>query len=106
MLWGLSLASYVLVQTFGLIIAYCAAALLLYVILRKLHDRHIALLLATFFLGISVFVYAPIGLPHGLQYPFSLVTYGPAEGPAIPFKNVLQFFWNVNRFEKVADIRR
>src|SRR3989344_4205681 len=106
MLWPLSLLSYVLVQTFGLVIAYIAAAILIYLVLRKLHSRLMALLLVMIFLGISIFVYAPIGLPHGLQYPFSLKTYGPAEGPALPFKNVLDFFGNINRFEKAADIAR
>src|SRR3989344_8784080 len=106
MLWPLSLLSYVLVQTFGLIIAYSAAAVLIYLVLRKLHSRSMALLLAVIFLGISLFIYAPIGLPHGLQYPFSLKTYGPAEGPVLPFRNVLEFFGYINRFEKVADIAR
>lgn len=106
MLWPLSLLSYVLVQTFGLIIAYTAAAVLIYLILRKLHSRLMATLLAVVFLGISIFVYAPIGLPRSLQYPFSLTTYGPAEGPVLPFKNVLEFFTKINNFERVADIAR
>ncbi len=106
MLWPLSLLSYVLVQTFGLIIAYTAAGVLIYLILRRMHSRLIALLLATVFLGVSLFIYAPIGLPHGLQYPFSLTTYGPADGPVLPFKNVMDFFLNVNNFERVQDIAR
>jgi nitrite reductase (NO-forming) len=106
MLWPLSLVSYVLVQSFGLIIAYGAAAVFIYLVLRRMHSRLMALLLAAVFLGISLFIYAPIGLPHGLQYPFSLTTYGPADGPVLPFKNVIDFFWNINRFEKVSDIAR
>lgn len=106
MLWPLSLLSFVLVQTFGLIIAYSAAGVLIYLLLRRMHSRLIALLLATVFLGVSLFIYAPIGLPHGLQYPFSLTTYGPASGPVLPFKNVIDFFLNVNNFERVQDIAR
>ncbi len=104
MLWALSLASYVLVQTFGLVIAYTAAGILLYIILRGLHSRNVAILLALIFLGVSLFIYAPIGIPHGLQYPLSLNTYGPASGPVLPFKNVIDFFLNINNFERVADI--
>ena len=40
------------------------------------------------------------------EYPFSLKTYGPAEGPVIPFKNVWEFFKNFDRFERVKDIAR
>lgn len=106
MLWPLTLLSYVFVQTLGLVIAYAAAAVLIFIVLRRLHSRWVAAALAAVFLGISLFVYAPIGLPHGLQYPFSLTTYGPAEGPVLPFRNVLEFFTNINRFERVADIAR
>jgi nitrite reductase (NO-forming) len=106
MMWPLSLLSYVLVQSFGLVIAYTAAAVLIFLVLRKLHSKWVAASLAAVFVGISIFVYAPIGLPRGLQYPFSLVTFGPATGPVLPFANVLQFFSNINDFEKVADIAR
>lgn len=106
MLWPLTLLSYVFVQTLGLLIAYAAAAILIFMVLRRLHSKWVAAALAAVFLGVSLFIYAPIGLPHGLQYPFSLTTYGPAEGPVLPFKNVLQFFTSINRFERVGDIAR
>ncbi len=106
MSWLLALLSYVFVQTLGLAIAYAAAGVFIYLILRRMHSRMMTMVLVAFFLGISLFVYAPIGLPRGLQYPFSLTTYGPAEGPVLPFKNVLDFFTRISRFEKVADIAR
>lgn len=105
-MWVSTLLSYVFVQTFGLIIAYVAAGVLIYLILSKLHSRAVALSLAAVFLGISLFIYAPIGLPRGLQYPFSLMTYGPAQGPVLPLANVLSFFQNLNSFERVEDIAR
>lgn len=104
--WILSLFSYVFVQTLGLIIAYAAAALFIYLVLSKFHSRAIALVLVAFFLGVSIFIYAPRGLPHGLSYPFSLTTFGPAIGPTLPFSSVLAFFKNINRFERVDDIAR
>lgn len=106
MLWIFPLMSYIFVQTLGLIIAYVAAAILIYLLLRRLHSRWMAISLASVFLGISIFIYAPIGLPHSLQYPFSLKTFGPAEGPVLPFKNVVSFFLNIHQFERVADIAR
>ncbi|MBI4094076.1 nitrite reductase, copper-containing [Candidatus Kaiserbacteria bacterium] len=104
--WITTLLSYIFVQTFGLVIAYVAAGVLIYLILSKLHSRGVALALAGIFLGISLFIFAPVGLPHGLQYPLSLTTYGPSIGPVLPLSNVLSFFRNVGNFERVEDIAR
>lgn len=104
MFWFLSLVSYVLVQTFGLLIAYVFAAIFIYLILRKLHSRWVTFSLLVVFLGASIFFYAPQGLPGGFQYPFFLKTFGPSDGPVLSFSNVLSFFTNINDFERVSDI--
>ncbi len=104
--WITTLLSYVFVQTFGLLIAYIAAGVFIYLILSKLHSKWMAILLLVVFLGVSIFFYVPQGLPHGFEYPFFLKTFGPAEGPVLPFKNVLQFFRNVGSFERPSDIAR
>lgn len=105
-MWLSTLLSYIFVQTFGLVIAYVAAGVLIYIVLSKLHSRVVALSLVVIFLGISLFVFAPVGLPRGLQYPFSLTTFGPAEGPVLPLGNVLNFFQNIGGFERVENIAR
>jgi hypothetical protein len=105
MLWLISLLSYVLVQTLGLVIAFIAAAVLLYIILRRFHSRPITLLLCTIFLGISIFFYVPNGLPNGFEYAAFLTSYGPAGSPALPFSNVINFFLHVSQFEKVLRVR-
>lgn len=105
----MELLSYLLqyiVQTFGLIIAYGAAATLLFLLLRRLHSWRITVALVAIFIGISIAFYLPNGLPNGLQYPFNLRTFGPSERPVLPFKNVLQFFSNFNSFERVANIAK
>ena len=94
------------VQAFGLFIAYAFAGVLFYLVLRRLHSRWITVALIVVFLGVSLAFYVPNGLPHAFEYPFSLKTYGPAEGPVIPFKNVWEFFKNFDRFERVRDITR
>ncbi|QQG38406.1 MAG: nitrite reductase, copper-containing [Candidatus Kaiserbacteria bacterium] len=53
-----------------------------------------------------LFFWFPVGVPQNLQYPFGLTTYGPAEGPALPLKNIFRFFANLGNFERVADISR
>ncbi|PIR83782.1 nitrite reductase, copper-containing [Candidatus Kaiserbacteria bacterium CG10_big_fil_rev_8_21_14_0_10_51_14] len=53
-----------------------------------------------------LFFWFPVGVPQNLQYPFGVVTYGPADGPALPLKNVLSFFTHIDKFERVSDIAR
>lgn len=106
MLQLLSFSWYFIVQAFGLVIAFVAAAIFIYLALRHPHSRWASLTLVAVFLGVSVFFYVPNGLPKGLQYPLSLTTYGPASGPGLPFSNVATFFANFNDFERVADIAK
>lgn len=102
----LSLLSYIFVQTLGLAIAFVAAAVLLYILLRRFNSRVVTVLLVIVFIGVSVFFYIPNGLPKGLEYPAFLTSYGPSASLGLPFKNVISFFLHFNQFEKVADIAR
>lgn len=97
---------YFIVQTFGIFIAFLAAAVLLYILLSRLHSRVVALLLVVVFVGISVFFYIPNGIPRGLGYSSFVTTYGPADGPGLPFANVAKFVSNFSKFEQVSDISR
>ena len=103
-LW--SLLNYLIVQGFGLVLAGLAALLFLYVVLRKHHSRRDTFLLGTFFAGVMLFFWFPVGVPRDLQYPFGIKTYGPADGPTLPLKNVLSFFTNIDKFERKGDIAR
>ncbi|MDQ1299549.1 MAG: hypothetical protein QG636_217 [Patescibacteria group bacterium] len=96
----------ILVEWFGLFIAFIFAGVFLYLVLRKLHSTWLTVTLVTVFLGVSIFFYAPHGLPRGLEYPFFLKTYGPVEGPVLSLGNVLKFFSNFNSFERVENIAR
>lgn len=95
-----------LVQTFGLLIAYFSAAVFIFLVLRKFHSRNITIALVAIFLGISIAFYAPNGLPKALEYPFNLKTFGPSDGPVLPFSNVASFFGQFSDFERVTDIKR
>ena len=97
---------YFIVQTFGIFIAFLAAAVLLYILLSRLHSRVVALLLVVVFVGISVFFYIPNGIPRGLGYSSFVTTYGPADGPGLPFANDAKFVSNFSKFEQVSDISR
>lgn len=94
------------VETFGLIIAYIAAAVFIFLVLRRFHSRKITIALVAIFIGISIAFYVPNGIPKAFEYPFNIKTYGPADGPALPLRNVLSFFGNLDKFERVKDIAR
>lgn len=101
-----SLLSYLIVQGFGLVLAGAAAALFLFVVLRKLHSTFTSLLLGAFFIGAMLLFWFPVGVPQNLAYPFGITTYGPGEGPTLPLSNVFSFFRQLDKFERVADISR
>ncbi|MEK9176786.1 MAG: copper-containing nitrite reductase [Patescibacteria group bacterium] len=94
-----------IVQSIGLAVAFIFAGIFVYLALRKSQSRAMTIALVAVFVGASVFFYVPNGLPN-FQYPFFLKTYGPAEGPVLPFNNVFGFFSNLNNFERVPDIAR
>lgn len=103
-LW--SLLHYLILQGFGLVLAALAAAVFLFVVLRKLHSTVTTLVLVAFFFGAMLFFWFPIGVPQNLAYPFGITTYGPGDGPTLPLNNVFAFFQKLDSFERVADIAR
>ena len=60
--------------------------------------------MVVFVSSLALFVLISLGTRHLLQYPQYGQTYGPAEGPALPLANVLEFFRRVGDFETVDDI--
>lgn len=101
-----SLAYYLIVQGFGLVLAGGAALVFLYVVLRRQHSLKTTVLLGAFFAGAMLFFWFPVGVPQNLEYPFGVKTYGPSEGPTLPLKNVFSFFSSLGSFERVEDIAR
>lgn len=101
-----SLVYYLIVQGFGLVLAGAAAVIFLYVTLRGHYSLKNTLVLGAFFVGAMLFFWFPIGVPKNLSYPFGLTTYGPADGPTLPLKNIFSFFAHLESYEKVSDIAR
>lgn len=95
-----------LVQVIGLFVAYAFAAVLIYLLLRRLHSRTITVALVAVFIGASLWFYVPHGMPNAFQYPFFLKSYGPGAGPVLPVQNVWQFITNFSDFERVGNIAR
>lgn len=100
----ISLAKYVIFQVFGLAIALIFGAVFVFLVLRKLHSLKIAILLFVLFFGVFLFFFAPRVIPNTVEYPFFLKTFGPADGPAIPLKNILTFFKKARQMERVSNI--
>lgn len=103
-LWSLSY--YLIVQGFGLVLAGIAAIVFLFIVLRKHYSLGTTTLLGLFFAGVMLFFWFPVGVPRNLAYPFGLTTYGPADGPQLPLKNVFSFFSHLDTYERVADVSR
>lgn len=99
-----SFVKYLLLQGVGLVIAIGVGGLFIYMVLRKLHSPAMTWALFLFFFGTCLFLYVPMGVPQTISFPFGLKTYGPADGPWLPVKNVLAFFSRFGQFERVADI--
>ena len=100
------LTKYLIFQTFGLFIIIAAIAAIIFLVLRKLHSLKAAILLSLLFFGVFIFFFVPMAFPGALQYPFFLKTYGPSDGPTIPFKNMIGFFSQLDKMEKVQTIAR
>ncbi len=95
-----------LVESSGLFIAYGAAAVFIFLVLRQFHSRKITIALVVIFIGISIAFYIPNGVPKAFEYPFNLRTVGPAAGPVLPLSNVIKFFKQFDEFERVGNIAR
>jgi nitrite reductase (NO-forming) len=101
-----SFLKYLILQTFGLILAVLAGAALLLLLLRRIASRKIAILVGVMLLGMFLFVVLPSVSPYVSQYPVMLRTFGPADGPALTLSGILKFFGQVGKFERVASIAR
>lgn len=94
------------VQVAGLFVAFIFAALFIYLSLRHLRWRWMRIALVVVFISVSIVFYVPNGLPRGLEYPLSLITYGPGEGPVLPLENIFALFTSFDKLERVSDIAR
>lgn len=100
------LIKFLLLQSMGIIIAVVVGGFFLFLMFYKLRLPKTILSICLILLGLFLFSYAPKTFPLKLEYPLGLKTFGPSSGPAIPFKNILAFFKNLDNMEKVTDIAR
>ena len=102
----LLMIKYSLLQSVGFFILAIAAIALVFIILYTVSKkfklaRKIALPAVILALGIFLLFFSSQIFPKYLKYPFFLKTFGPADGPELPLKNVYTFFKNIKNFEKV-----
>ena len=93
-----SLIYFVINQTVYFFIGALGIGFLLFLITRKLYSKKSALAVSSLFLGFSL-LFLWSSLVTG-----KVKTFGPADGPAISIKNVLEFFKKSPGMEQVADI--
>ncbi len=99
-----SLFSYLFFQGIGLILLVVSVALFIFWSINKFHSRKTAVMFALLVVGLFLFIVVPVGMPNLLQYPSSLRTYGPADGPTLSLKNVIKFFFRAGDMERVKEI--
>lgn len=99
-----SLVTFILIQVLGLLISLFATGVFAFWIINKFHSWKIAAVFSGILIGILFFLVLPYTFPNRLQYPFFLKTFGPADGPGLPLKNIISFFLNASRMERVPDI--
>src|SRR3989344_7694700 len=101
----LLMIKYSLLQSVGFFILAIAAISLIFIILHIIYKkikmtRKIVLPAVILALGIFLLFFSSQIFPQYLKYPFFLKTFGPADGPELPLKNVYIFFKNIKNFEK------
>lgn len=102
----LSLFSYLLSQGVGFVVLSLALVLFIVWSINDLYSRKTLILLSLIFVGWACFGLLPLGTWDLRAYPFSLTTYGPSDGPVLPFRSMLDFFRHADSFERVDDIAR
>jgi nitrite reductase (NO-forming) len=100
------LLKYVIIETFGFVIAFVALGIIAVIFLKRLRIGRKVLLISSVFIGLAVAFFSVRSIPTTFGYPFFLSTYGPADAPVLPFKSVVKFFNQAGRFERVPEIAR
>lgn len=93
-------------EGFGLSIIIALIAFLLFMTIRRFHSRRVNLAIGGIFSVATIVLIIAHGIPDQLAIPLSLRTYGPGDGPVLPFSNMLHFFTEFDEFEHVEDIAR
>ena len=88
---------------FILTVAFIAlVVIVLYTISKKLKlAKKVAIPTVILVIGVFLFFFSAQTLPSHLKYPLLLKTFGPADGPEMPLKNIFTFFKNIKKFERV-----
>lgn len=102
----LSLFSYLLSQGLGFLLLTIALILFIVWSINDFYSRKTLILLVLIGLGWLLIGIMPFGQINLSGYPFSLTTYGPSDGPILPFRNMLSFFNRVDELPRIKDIAR
>lgn len=106
-LGGVELLNYLavsLVQGFGLAMAAVASLFFFLRLVWRLDAMPMALAMVFFVVGVALFVSVSVGRLYAFQYPVFVESFGPGQGPGLPFKNVVTFFQSIDTFKQIPDI--
>lgn len=95
-----------LIQAFGLGMAVTASLFFFLRLIWRLKAIPMGVSMLFFIVGVALFVVVSVGRLYAFQYPVYVESFGPANGPGLPIKNVIKFFQHLDQFAKVPDIAR
>jgi nitrite reductase (NO-forming) len=91
-------------EGFGVFLVVACAAILLFLAIRRFHSRRVNTAIGVMLIGGALAIVIPHGIPSELAIPLSLRTFGPGSAPNLPFSNMMHFFANFDKFERVENI--
>lgn len=98
------LFSYLFTQGLGFLILLVAILLFVVWSLNDVFSRRSLILLILLVIGWFLLGVVPLSRVDWTSYPFSLTTFGPSDGPVLPFQNMLKFFLHADEMPRVENI--
>ncbi|MEK7653892.1 MAG: copper-containing nitrite reductase [Patescibacteria group bacterium] len=102
----LTLVEFVMVYLWGWLILTILASVAAFLLLKKYYRTEIAVFGIVAVVGLVAIMFGPKIFPKAFEYPAFLTTFGPSDGPALPFKSAFAFLKNFSKMEKVENIAR
>ena len=101
-----ALIKFIMVYLGGWLVLTVLASVSVFLLIKKYYRLELAILGSTLLVGTALVLFGPSIVPKAFEYPVFLTTYGPSDGPALPFKSALEFLKKSSKMERVVNIGR
>ncbi len=90
----------------GWLILAILVGITVFFLIKKYYRMEFALLGVVVLVSLVLIFFGPKILPKAFEYPPFLETFGPSDGPALPFKSAITFLKNSSKMDRVKNIAR